>query len=303
MQLQTFPNHNTAAAAVASLIIARIKAFAPTQNHKFVLCLPTGGTPIPVYEELARRCRAREISFEHVVTVNLDEYVGLGPKDHQSYNHFMEEHFFSQVDIPPAQTHLFLGLSPPTEACAAYESLISSLGGIHLLFLGLGPNGHVAFNEPGSSLASRTRVITLAPSTVAANARFFDEAKGEEVPKQAMSMGLGTILEAGEVVMLVSGKGKAEALREAVEGSVRHMCPASALQMHENVSVFADEQAVSELQPSTIMYLKAQVGADVDASDASGLPSPLSIDNRDTVCSIPQKKRNLSIVTDFSPGV
>ncbi|OCF38342.1 glucosamine-6-phosphate deaminase [Kwoniella heveanensis CBS 569] len=275
MHLQTFSTPEEASEAVANLIISRINAFGPTQHHKFVLGLPTGGTPVRVYENLAERCEAGEISFEHVISVNLDEYVGLPPTHEQSYHHFMEEHF----DIPPSQTHILPGVpihpiqiitgTDPSAAsewesdlkahqvsCAAYEALITYLGGINLLFMGIGANGHIGFNEPGSSFESRTRVVALNEGTREANARFFEDKS--RVPTHALSMGLGTILDAQEIVVLALGSNKAEAIRRAVEDGINHMTPASVLQQHERVTFVADSSAASGLKEDTKEHLKLQ---------------------------------------------
>ncbi|WVO12981.1 hypothetical protein L204_100590 [Cryptococcus depauperatus] len=242
MQLQVFSNHNSVANAVASPIVDCIKTFAPTQSHKFVLGLPTDGTLIPVYGELVRRCRARKVSFEHVMTVNLDECVGLGSQDSQSYYAFMERHFFSQVDILPIQVHLLPGIPPldstTKSVCTAYEALITSLGGIDLF--------------------------------------------------QAVSMGIGTILKAGEIMMLVNRELKSESLRRALEDGVDHLCPAFALQLHENASIFADEDAVSRLQASTIKYLIAQTQESTIQKHTGEL------------CNGACRKMGLKIITDFS---
>nr|XP_019049224.1 glucosamine-6-phosphate deaminase [Kwoniella bestiolae CBS 10118]OCF28154.1 glucosamine-6-phosphate deaminase [Kwoniella bestiolae CBS 10118] len=270
MFLSTHPTQEEASSHVASQIIARINTFRPTQNRKFILCLPTGGTPFLVYRELARRCEEGEVSFEHVITINLDEYVGLGSEHPQSYCHFMEEN----LDIPPNQSHLLPGhpIPPnttPEHSCASYESLITSLGGIHLLFMGIGENGHIGFNEPGSSFGGRTRVIKLDEGTRGVNARFFDDPS--EIPTHALTMGIGTIREAREMIVLALGKKKAEAVRRAVEDGVNHLCPASALQLHENVRFVTDNEASQNLRETTKTYLMAQVPAE---------PSPPSQDER-----------------------
>ncbi|OCF73804.1 glucosamine-6-phosphate deaminase [Kwoniella mangroviensis CBS 8886] len=258
MYLSNHPTKEEASKYVASLIINRINTFKPNQNRKFVLCLPTGSTPLLVYKELARRCEGGEISFEHVITINLDEYVGLSSDHPQSYYQFMEENF----DIPSNQFHLLPGLpipphTTPQESCASYESLITSLGGIQLLFMGIGENGHIAFNEPCSSFRGRTKVVKLNEDTRRVNARFFDDPS--EVPTHALSMGIGTILDSHEIVVLAIGQKKAEAVRKAMEDGVNHLCPASALQSHENVIFVTDDEASQNLRKTTKDYLASQI--------------------------------------------
>ncbi|WWD09401.1 glucosamine-6-phosphate deaminase [Kwoniella europaea PYCC6329] len=257
MYLSNHPTKEEASKYVASLIINRINTFEPTQNRKFVLCLPTGSTPLLVYKELARKCEGGEISFEHVITINLDEYVGLSSDHPQSYYQFMEENF----DIPSNQFHLLPGLpipphTTPQESCASYESLITSLGGIHLLFMGIGENGHIAFNEPCSSFRGRTRVVKLNEGTRKVNARFFDDPS--EVPRHALSMGVGTIIDSQEIVVLAIGQKKAEAVRKAMEDGVNHLCPASALQLHEKVILVTDDEASQNLRKTVKDYLTCQ---------------------------------------------
>ncbi|WVQ62202.1 glucosamine-6-phosphate deaminase [Kwoniella botswanensis] len=258
MYLSNHPTKEEASKYVASQIINRINTFNPTQNRKFVLCLPTGSTPLLVYKELARRCEKGEISFEHVITINLDEYVGLSSDHPQSYYQFMEENF----DIPSNQFHLLPGLpipphTTPQEFCASYESLITALGGIQLLFMGIGENGHIAFNEPCSSFRGRTRVVKLNEGTRKVNARFFDDPS--EVPTHALSMGIGTILDSQEIVVLAIGHKKAEAVRKAMEDGVNHLCPASALQLHDNVILVTDEEASQNLRKTVKDYLTSQI--------------------------------------------
>lgn len=212
-----------------------------------VLGLATGSTPVATYEVLIRHCQHREVSFSQCRTFNLDEYLGLGPEHPQSYRRFMNEKLFSHVDMRPENTHIPDGLTDDPEGeCQRYESAITELGGIDLQLLGLGHNGHIGFNEPTSSLASRTRVKTLTPDTVAANARFFGP--DEVQPRLALTMGIGTIMEAREILLLATGEGKAAAVAGMVEGPVSAACPASALQYHPKVRVLMDEAAASQLK-------------------------------------------------------
>lgn len=238
---------------MANLILARITAFAPTAERPFALGLPTGSSPLQVYKQLIAFHRAGKLSFQHVVTFNMDEYVGL-PQDHpQSYHTFMYTHLFSHIDIPPSNVHLLDGTAPDLQAeCARYEAAIARAGGIDLFLAGVGSDGHIAFNEPGSSLRSRTRIKTLAQDTLAANARFFEGADAASVPKSALTIGVGTVLDAREVVVLALGASKARAVRDGVEGAMGHLCTLSALQMHVRAVVVVDEDATAELRVKTV---------------------------------------------------
>src|SRR5688572_8771483 len=212
-----------------------------------VLGMATGSTPLGLYKELVRLHKAGELDFSHVTTFNLDEYVGLPITHPQSYHHFMHEHFFRHVNIPPNNIHIPSGTTNNYRAfCAWYEQRIAEAGGIDLQILGIGSDGHIAFNEPGSSLNSRTRLKTLARQTIDDNARFF--ARREDVPIYAITMGVGTILEARHLVLLASGKNKAEAVAQMVEGPVTAMITASALQLHPTARVYLDDAAASNLK-------------------------------------------------------
>lgn len=242
-------------------IAGRIKAFAPSAERPFVLGLPTGGTPLATYRELIRLHRAGEVSFRHVVTFNMDEYVGL-PKHHpQSYHHFMHENFFSHVDMTPENINLLDGNAPDLEAeCRRYEDKIRQYGKIHLFMGGVGSDGHIAFNEPASSLSSRTRIKTLTEDTRLANSRFFDN-DPEQVPRLALTVGVGTLLDAEEIMILVTGHNKAQALQAAVEGSVNHLWTVSALQLHPRGLIVCDTPATMELKVKTVRYFE-QLEAD-----------------------------------------
>jgi glucosamine-6-phosphate deaminase len=211
-----------------------------------VLGLATGSTPIGLYQELIQRCREDGLDFSKVTTFNLDEYVGLPPDHPQSYHRFMREQLFEHMNLDSRYVHIPNGMALDIEAhCQWYEEQILLAGGIDLQVLGIGANGHIAFNEPGSSLGSRTRVKTLTRQTREDNARFFGSA--EEVPRYALTMGIGTIMEARELLMLVTGEAKAEALRAAVEGPLTAMVPASMIQMHRRAYVIVDRAAASRL--------------------------------------------------------
>jgi glucosamine-6-phosphate deaminase len=212
-----------------------------------VLGMATGSTPLGVYQELVKMHRRGEIDFSHVTTFNLDEYVGLPITHPQSYHHFMQENFFRHANLPPHNIHIPSGTTTNYRAfCDWYEERIRQAGGIDLQILGIGSDGHIAFNEPGSSLSSRTRLKTLAKQTIDDNARFFD--RREDVPIYAITMGVGTIMEARQVLLLANGAKKAEAIAAAIEGPVTSMITASALQMHPCCKSFLDEPAAGRLK-------------------------------------------------------
>ena len=240
----------------ANHIIERIRAFAPTEERPFVLGLPTGGTPLGTYAELIRRHKAGDVSFRHVITFNMDEYIGL-PKEHeQSYYSFMWTNFFSHIDILPENAHILNGNAEDIEAeCERYEAKIKEVGGIDLFMGGIGPDGHIAFNEPGSSLTSRTRVKSLTTDTIIANSRFFDNDLNK-VPKTAVTVGVGTVMDAREVMILANGHNKARAIREAVEGPVSQRWTITCLQLHPHGIIVCDEEACDELTVGTYRYFK-----------------------------------------------
>jgi len=226
----------------ASAIAARIVAQTLQRKPNAVLGLATGSTPLLLYRELIRL----QLNWQRVRTFNLDEYVGLAPDHPQSYHHFMWEHLFQHVNIPKKNVHIPDGMAVDIpKFCARYEKQIRAAGGIDLQVLGIGSDGHIGFNEPTSSLASRTRIKTLTAETRRDNARFFGSE--EQVPHHVITMGIGTIMEARQIVLLAFGANKAEAVAGAVEGPVTAMNPASALQMHPVVKVCLDEAAASRL--------------------------------------------------------
>lgn len=211
-----------------------------------VLGLATGSSPVGTYENLIRWNREGEISFAEVRSVNLDEYIGLSPKHEQSYRYFMQENLFDHVDIKPENTNVPNGLSQdPTQAAADYEKIIASLGGIDLQLLGMGHNGHIAFNEPCDEFIMDTHVVELTESTIKANARFF--ASMDEVPRKAMTMGIRSIMKAKKILVVVAGADKADAVYKAFAGPVTPQVPASILQMHPDVTVVGDRAAMSKL--------------------------------------------------------
>ncbi|OJJ31815.1 hypothetical protein ASPWEDRAFT_43810 [Aspergillus wentii DTO 134E9] len=250
---------------IADYIISRIKSFRPTEDQPFVLGLPTGSSPEIIYKNLVQRFRAGDISFKNVVTFNMDEYVGL-PRDHpESYHSFMYKHFFSHVDIPPQNINILNGNAHDLAAeCASFESRIAAYGGIELFLGGVGPDGHIAFNEPGSSLSSQTRVKTLAYDTILANSRFFDN-DINQVPRMALTVGIQTIMDAREVVIVATGHHKAIAVQQGLEGGVNHMCTLSSLQLHQHPLIVCDRDSTLELKVKTVRYFESIEQAGTDA--------------------------------------
>ncbi|MDR2041537.1 MAG: glucosamine-6-phosphate deaminase [Tannerella sp.] len=250
------PTYERMSQWAAGYIAARIGKAAPTADKPFVLGLPTGSSPLGTYQRLIELNRSGAVSFRHVVTFNMDEYVGL-PEDHpESYHSFMRKHFFGHIDIQPENVHILNGNAPDLEQeCAAYETAIRAAGGIDLFLGGIGPDGHMAFNEPGSSLASRTRIKTLTTDTMIANSRFFDN-DVNRVPKTALTVGVATVLDAREVLIVVNGHSKARALQQAVEGAVNQMWTITALQLHPKGIIVCDEAACDELKVGTYRYFK-----------------------------------------------
>lgn len=237
-------------------IVERINAFKPTADRPFVLGLPTGGTPLEAYKHLIAMHKAGQVSFKNVVTFNMDEYVGLPQEHPESYHTFMYKNFFDHVDIPRENINLLNGNAPDVnEECHQYEAKIKSYGKIHLFMGGVGNDGHIAFNEPASSLASRTRIKTLTHETRIANSRFFDN-DVSQVPKYALTVGVGTLLDAEEVMILVTGHAKAQALEAAVEGNINHMWTISCLQLHAKAVMVCDEPSTMELKVKTVKYFR-----------------------------------------------
>ena len=263
MRLLIHSDYKSVCEWAANYIIRRINAFAPKAEKPFVLGLPTGSSPLGVYRNFIASCGEKKVSFANVVTFNMDEYLGLDSDHPQSYRRFMKENLFNSVDIPPTNTHLLHGMtSDPDAECAAYEAAIRAAGGIELFLGGIGGNGHIAFNEPGSSLMSRTRVVALNAETRADNARFFD-GDAAKVPARALTVGIGTVMDAREVLILASGRQKARALKTAVEGGVSHWCPLSCLQLHPNAIIVCDEDAAVELKYGTVRYFKDIEGTEL----------------------------------------
>lgn len=254
MRLIPLSNAEKVGKWAARHIAASINKFQPTAERPFVLGLPTGGTPLTTYKALIDLYKAGEVSFKNVVTFNMDEYVGIDPEHPESYRSFMYNNFFNHVDIQEDNINLLDGLADDIDAhCAAYEAKMKSYGKINLFMGGVGIDGHIAFNEPGSSLSSRTRIKTLTEETRIANSRFFD-GDINQVPKYALTIGVATLLDAEEVMILSLGHNKAQALQMAVEGSVNHMWTVTALQLHNKAIIVADEPAQQELKVKTVKY-------------------------------------------------
>ena len=225
-------------------------------GRSFVLGLPTGSTPLGMYRKLIELYKAGRISFKNVVTFNMDEYVGLDEEHPESYHRFMWDNFFSHIDIKRENVNILNGMASDLDSeCRNYETRIQAAGGIDLFIGGVGADGHIAFNEPGSSLSSRTRVKTLTKDTKEANSRFFggDIAK---VPATALTVGVGTVMDAREVMILVTGQGKARALKHGVEDGVSHMWTMSCLQLHPKALIVCDDDATLELKVGTVRYFK-----------------------------------------------
>ena len=229
MRLIIEPNYEQLSKWAANYVIERINA-AKNNTKPFVLGLPTGSSPEGMYSELVKAYKEGRVSFKNVVTFNMDEYVGLPESHPQSYHSFMAENLFNHIDCPKENIHILNGNAKDLQAeCQHYEDMIREAGGIDLFLGGIGPDGHIAFNEPGSSLRSRTRIKTLTSDTRIANSRFFDN-DPEKVPAHALTVGVGTVMDAKEVLILVNGHHKAEALRAAVEGGITQKWTISALQ-------------------------------------------------------------------------
>ena len=236
----------------ADHIASRIKAH--NEDRPFVLGLPTGSSPIGVYQNLIKMNEAGEISFKNVVTFNMDEYLGLPHEHDQSYWYFMHDTFFDHIDIPAENVNILNGMTDDPEGeCARYEEKIASYGGIDLFMGGIGVDGHIAFNEPFTSLASRTGLRDLTTETLISNSRFFDN-DISKMPTQALSVGVGTVTDSKEVLILINGHNKARALAATVEGGVSHKWTCSALQLHNNAIIACDEAACGELTVDTYKY-------------------------------------------------
>ena len=256
MRLIIQPTYELVSKWVANYVAATINEYKPNQDKRFVLGLPTGSSPLGMYKELINLNKKGSVSFKYVTTFNMDEYVGL-PEDHpESYHSFMWNNFFKHIDIDKSFVNILDGNTKNLEKeCEDYESKIHKAGGINLFVGGIGPDGHIAFNEPGSSLGSQTRVKTLTMDTIVANSRFFDN-DINKVPKTALTVGVKTVLDAEEVLIIISGLNKSRALAKVVEEGVNHMWTVSALQLHPKGVIVCDEASTYELKVGTVKYFK-----------------------------------------------
>jgi glucosamine-6-phosphate deaminase len=237
-------------------VAKRINQAKPTAQKPFILGLPTGSSPLGMYKQLIKLVKAGKVSFKNVVTFNMDEYVNLPIEHPESYYSFMWNNFFSHIDIPKENVNILNGNAKDLEAeCANYEKKIKSYGKINLFCGGIGPDGHIAFNEPGSSLNSRTRVKTLTYETIKANCRFFNNDE-KLVPKTALTVGVGTVIDSEEVLIIINGLNKSIALQKVVEEGVNHMWTVSALQLHPRGIIVCDDLATAECKIKTVNYFK-----------------------------------------------
>lgn len=249
-------DYNNVSKWTAAYIAKQIKNANPSEEKPYVLGLPTGSTPLGVYNELIKLYKDGYVSFKNVITFNMDEYVGI-PQDHpQSYHTFMWTNFFNHVDIKKENINILDGNAADLEKeCNNYEDKISAAGGIDLFMGGIGPDGHIAFNEPGSSLESLTRIKTLTQDTIIANSRFFDN-DVNQVPKIALTVGVKTVMSAKTVIILATGHNKALALHKVIEEGINHMWTVSALQLHQHGIVVCNDDATVEMKVGTVNYFK-----------------------------------------------
>lgn len=256
MKLVIQKNYNELSHWSGDYIANSINTFNPSEEKPYVLGLPTGSTPLGTYKRLIELNKAGKVSFKNVVTFNMDEYVGIA-KDHpESYHSFMFENFFNHIDIKKENVHILDGNAPDLDKeCEAYEAKIKAFGGIELFMGGMGADGHIAFNVPGSSLQSTTRLVNLNYDTIVANSRFFDNDLNK-VPKQALTVGVKTVTDSKEVLIVVNGYKKARALQNVVENGMNHMWTLSALQAHPCGIIVCDEEATMELKVGTVKYFK-----------------------------------------------
>ena len=240
MRLYRAKNYNDLSRKAANIISAQV-----IMKPDCVLGLATGSSPLGTYRQLIEWYKKGDLDFSEVKSVNLDEYKGLPKDNDQSYYYFMHQNFFKDININPENTHIPNGMEPDSEKeCSRYNQVISDLGGIDLQLLGLGHNGHIGFNEPDTAFAKMTHCVDLAPSTIEANKRFF--ASADDVPRQAYTMGIKTIMQARKILLIVSGEDKAQILYDVLNGPITPHVPASILQLHSEGTVVADEEALSK---------------------------------------------------------
>ena len=244
-------NYDKCSKWVAEYIANKINK---SKNKQFVLGLPTGSTPLGVYKYLISMYENKLVSFKNVITFNMDEYVGLDANNKQSYNYFMWNNFFKFIDIKKENVNILNGITNNIVLeCEQYEEKIKACGGIDLFFGGVGSDGHIAFNEPYSSLSSKTRIKTLTSTTIKDNSRFFDY-DIEKTPKTALTVGVGTIMNSREVIIMANGLSKADAIYSAIEGPITQLSPISMLQLHEKAIIVCDKEATNELKVKTVNY-------------------------------------------------
>lgn len=256
MRILIHQDYNRLSKWVAHYVARKINQHNPTKEQPYILGLPTGSSPLGTYTELINLHKNGKVSFKNVMTFNMDEYVNL-PEDHpESYHYFMWSNLFDHIDIQKENVHILNGNAADLEEeCHQYEEKIKSAGGIDLFLGGIGPDGHIAFNEPGSSLSSLTRVKTLTYDTILANSRFFDN-DVNKVPKTALTVGVGTVMAADEVLIIINGYKKARALKMVVEEGVNHMWTVSMLQLHRYGLIVCDDESTMELKVGTVKYFK-----------------------------------------------
>jgi len=253
MRLVIHPDYEKLCLWTANYIADKVNS---CKHRPFILGLPTGSSYLGIYRQLIKMHKDGKLSFKNVRTFNMDEYVGLPPGHPQGYHYYMMENFFKHVDIDPKHIHLLDGMAKDLEKeCELYEEAMAAEGGVDLFMGGMGVDGHIAFNEPGSSLSSRTRVKTLTKDTIVSNARFFD-GDISKVPGTALTVGVGTVMDAKEVLITVTGRNKARALHKVVEEGINHMWTVSCLQMHRRAMIVCDDDATEELKVGTVRYFK-----------------------------------------------
>lgn len=256
MRLIIQPNYDLVSKWTANLVANRIVNYKPTAKKPFILGLPTGSSPLGMYKELIKLHKKGKVSFKNVVTFNMDEYVNISEKHPESYHSFMWKNFFKHIDILKKNVNILNGNARNLDKeCENYEKRIKKYGGINLFVGGIGPDGHIAFNEPASSLGSLTRVKTLTMDTIIANSRFFDN-DINKVPKTALTVGVKTVMDAEEVLIIITGHNKSRALAKVVEEGVNHMWTVSALQLHPKGVIVCDDEATYELKVGTVEYFK-----------------------------------------------